>query len=564
MQETKRKTSPEKFKIIVVHGTFAASSTTRGSIWWQLDSKFSDSLLSFFDTEKYEIKWIALDWSGKNSEQERQQAVKDLNKSFNTLTLADECTIACIGHSHAGNIIKGAILYDENPIKLLKKIYFLTVGTPYFTKNYTYYSSSKRSLFKIPGYDWIVDNKSMPPGTRFFLGSSMLISGCVLLLAILGFSIPNELSIFSIFIFIICFFIFFLLTSSLGNSQTESSSSNSANIFLAELNQKLETFDKLKQNKDELKEILIKSFINYFELKSKGFKSIRGLLNINLVIEYLITTLIIETNNPKLYSQYDEAINSLITIKKQTVNLATARLMSLPTTIICTLIVYLILSITDSKLNIFDTLIENIVNMFFDYVKIIDLKQFIMSGNIFLLSKLLISYVSGLIISHLGINRFVSFIVNFIIKELFISQAYGTQKGEELGLVSANGNVPDFPSDFIKWKPLPKFFDDEINELIAPNVDKTIRIFRESLYLSMLLGNNNLYETIFSSISFNEIVHTSYFNLDSFIEFIAWIFVKKFGFPPSEKFKSINSDKYEKWYEEISPDLLFPNLSEYF
>jgi hypothetical protein len=121
--------TPMDYRIYSVHGTFAADSSQRGSRWWQRESPFSDTVLSYLDTETFRVIWEPFRWSGENKTSERAKAATALTRVLSQVDHRNN-KVALLAHSHGGNIAYSA-LADAERNKKVPELPVVTVGTPF-------------------------------------------------------------------------------------------------------------------------------------------------------------------------------------------------------------------------------------------------------------------------------------------------------------------------------------------------------------------------------------------------------------------------------------------------
>ncbi|MEZ5892106.1 MAG: hypothetical protein R3C58_03035 [Parvularculaceae bacterium] len=92
-------------KIITVHGTNAGDPSDSGEQWWQTGSAFQTRLQSLI---KQKLDFVPFHWSGANSENERRKAARKLFKFTRKLDKAGDA-YGVIGHSHGGSVAVEAL-----------------------------------------------------------------------------------------------------------------------------------------------------------------------------------------------------------------------------------------------------------------------------------------------------------------------------------------------------------------------------------------------------------------------------------------------------------------------
>ena len=129
-------------KVITVHGTNDGSPHDAGSQWWQNDSSFQKKLKSLVVGSNGSVEIIPFHWSGDNSEIARRRAAAKLLKLVDSLRKnGDEVTI--IGHSHGGSVayemIKLGQIRNQKRLGLFDKKsnfdppHVISVGTPFIS-----------------------------------------------------------------------------------------------------------------------------------------------------------------------------------------------------------------------------------------------------------------------------------------------------------------------------------------------------------------------------------------------------------------------------------------------
>lgn len=116
--------------IVTVHGTFASGETT-GSRWWQRGSEQEAALQDALAGTTGEMTYHPFVWDGRNSEASRRRAGRGLLHTFKELEEKGEPYVA-IGHSHGGSVIAFALqLAQREKLELPNLKRWFTVGTPF-------------------------------------------------------------------------------------------------------------------------------------------------------------------------------------------------------------------------------------------------------------------------------------------------------------------------------------------------------------------------------------------------------------------------------------------------
>lgn len=477
-----------KFVIVTVHGTFAEDSSIRGNKWWQKESPFCENLMNYLDTTTHRVDWVPFSWSGKNSQSERRRAARKLARALTDLH-SDDVTIACMAHSHGGNVLHYA-LWREACSPKLNDIEAITIGTPFFGI----------------GLDTMAGMLLNTLRTLKWVG----IIGLLCLGAYAYTPIPKE-AIFLTASIATAIVFFFTMPDLLQASGLP----HSLNINFSE-----ERFKK---------SFLYKSY---------------AVLGMRWFVDHLVKSgneyRQQQARIPKLFSRFDEAINGLMAVPRQSVTLASQDILFLPTVIVLTvalmflfLLLLLLTPLTDSLPPVLKSLLPDTLS----------------KGLVTLAGISFVSVFVSASASWLFMSKATAGMINSLFKAVFVFRAYGKDSKEQIGRVSPNPSVPSHE----RWRELPDAFDREMERQLASHAQRTMQIARESLGVAAATGTFSLFEAISGSISFRELVHTSYFEHNTFTEFLAWILVTKFGFPPSGTFDSIDKDRCKCWYDEIAP-----------
>lgn len=122
----------QKQVLITVHGTSAGDEEIEGERWWQHGSRFQNALMQRLHLHPNEVEIVPFQWAeGRNSEVQRRVAGRELLGYLIDLE-EKNCDYYLIGHSHGGSVIYNTLLLSlrkERPLKRLK--HWCTVGTPF-------------------------------------------------------------------------------------------------------------------------------------------------------------------------------------------------------------------------------------------------------------------------------------------------------------------------------------------------------------------------------------------------------------------------------------------------
>lgn len=131
LKESTRK-GDRKIKLITVHGTGAGDTTATGDKWWQLGSNFMTELSDRLDLDAERVELAPFQWEeGPNSEMHRRLAGGQLLKRLQDYE-AEGSDYFIIGHSHGGSVIYNTLLQAvQRRVELPHLKQWCTVGTPF-------------------------------------------------------------------------------------------------------------------------------------------------------------------------------------------------------------------------------------------------------------------------------------------------------------------------------------------------------------------------------------------------------------------------------------------------
>jgi hypothetical protein len=116
--------------IVTVHGTFS-SGPLEGQKWWQRGSGFASHLPKLIEGADGRLVVEPFVWKGLNSESVRRAAGEQLAAKLAEIEAAGE-PYAVIGHSHGGSVVSAALLNaacNGQSLPLMQR--WITVGTPF-------------------------------------------------------------------------------------------------------------------------------------------------------------------------------------------------------------------------------------------------------------------------------------------------------------------------------------------------------------------------------------------------------------------------------------------------
>lgn len=133
--------------IVTVHGTNATGPEV-GEKWWQRTSPFERQLLALVKSPTGEVTAVPHIWDGANSETSRRMAGLALYERLKALDARKEDFVV-VGHSHGGSVTEIALMEaasERNPLGHMQR--WITIGTPFIALE------RQRALFsrmRLPG-----------------------------------------------------------------------------------------------------------------------------------------------------------------------------------------------------------------------------------------------------------------------------------------------------------------------------------------------------------------------------------------------------------------------------
>ncbi len=137
--------------IVTVHGT-GATGPAEGEKWWQKGSPFEAQMREMVQAEDGELNWQPVIWDGANSETSRRAAGKELYGKMQELEARGE-PYSVIGHSHGGSVVSAALIEaagKKNKLDYMRN--WLTVGTPFIESRKSRFLFTRLGLFGKSAY----------------------------------------------------------------------------------------------------------------------------------------------------------------------------------------------------------------------------------------------------------------------------------------------------------------------------------------------------------------------------------------------------------------------------
>lgn len=514
------------YKIVSIHGTFAAAPSIRGPQWWQKDSPFSDAVLSYLDTDQHRISWEPFPWSGENSQQDRTEAGRKLAKQMLQKTPLPEKTVY-LAHSHGGNVFQNA---GTALARAGKHPTGITVGTPYLAERSFNSFATIRALASLL---WL----------GIYLGPASL-------LALEFFTFPQQVDVV-------------LLYTILGSALA------------------LAAYVYLKWSTRTVSDVFAGRGPWYLRLSFHLSHKIRPQQIRNWEVQENLRTL-------KIYSLLDEAIIALTKAHAQSVAIATPQNVRGPAVVFWTVLVTLLallmhtifglslhplpdwaryIALTQDGLHYDPAVLERLSATDNDRMRVIYTDILpdpfwvaVINSAADLTVFIILCLLAGLVLAISPAAGVFARAFNGAVSKILLRKAMGRDVAMTVTMPElTSANLPLLISTYSEgeiWRPMPKDFDDDLQDMLDMGTIETARAIRETLALGMLSDNFNLFSSVSKNFSGGELIHTSYFRHPLFAPFIAWLLVTQHGFPPSDKFNAIAAAdiaRFTQWMQIIQP-----------
>lgn len=489
----------QQFQIIAVHGTNANDGRSRGAQWWQRGSDFSSAVLALLDTRERRVVWVPYKWDGGNRESIRSVAGMKLGKDLRHRRPELPARIALIGHSHGGNVCTEALLEQDDGD--LDSISTICVGTPVLRRS-------------------------------FFVADAIL---AFFKFALLGF---------------LLLVVWQLLASSMGWRALNADSLQRA-LFLAGGVASYVLFANLPVFGPVLARLhgLLASVIGGLGKFGRG-------VGAKLPRKHAVSVI-------RLYSEKDEAINSLMGMARKEWRLASTA-MTRPffifsVTAICVAFLWLVQYRIDLPMvSAFRNFAENMGALlrctetassgYGPYCEVLA------GVNLYMPIALAASVVVAIIASRLGGAWLLASAVNMLFRFIILNGAFGM--GSRVFTRWAAAPNPDYLQDGEIWKPLPVEFDVRAADAVNKHAAATLAAARDDVGVVAVMPSRNFLDAIRSNIGWNEVFHNVYFDDPNFQQFVAYVLVEKCGFPCSALYREIarvRREEFESWFQQIAP-----------
>lgn len=489
--------------IIAVHGT-NASGPEEGAKWWQKGSAVEGQLLERVESERGALTVQPFVWDGRNSEMSRRKASSELLQR--ALELEGKGEPYClVGHSHGGSVIELALFQAAsrgNSLPNLKR--WISVATPFVV--------SRRAFFLF--------SRLGPIGKAIYLAWMMLVATSVAFLVLAFSSNPQTdqegliaiVEVAASISFAVCAIVFY--------------------FFLRALERR-----------------------NPIRRKKKFMDQARTMF---------------AGRWTSLWHKHDEAMQGLAALKKLRVNLfardyaveplSLIGAFLLPLAAMLTLISTSFRSFAWSSLyalsrplpiSILSPLAPGTLPSFLEPLS--PLPEFVLVG------MLLIAGLSIAAVSIVVVVRAVSFVLSLATSGHLNSEVHEQVKRSSLGgdVLGERAIGVIFRPEWAQrqFAPLPDALGGEIAQFCDREVQRAIPKLRQRM-ASLALAKASVFspDALAADLSWNELIHTSYFELERFCKLLAYAVSKADGFGATAVFKADPDYALAaKWFEEIQP-----------
>jgi hypothetical protein len=498
--------------IITVHGT-GATGPEEGDEWWQKGSPFEKHLRELVESKDGLLRFQRLIWDGANSETSRRKAAGRLYEEVKKLEREGE-KYSLVGHSHGGSVIVNALfLAASHANKLTNLTRVIAVGTPFI--------ESVKSF-------WLFSRSG-------FLGKSVLVSTTASVFA-LGFVtlffafskgrsnfLTNALftTVFYLVPLTAVYSMLWLLNRRHYYMYRPTILRFSRTAYIPRLVSLCHKDDEAINGLKSLSNLDIQIFQRDFAVSFLALASL-FLLPILLILLAMWPTML------GILVVYENQLGVVLTIPPG--SSFGAHMMT-----VMSLIMAPVAALLD-KIGIPHNF-GAVVLILLGIIIVIVVTSLIVTGFVTALAR----YVSG------GL----SIVFNWLTWKQIRRMGFGNDVVGELA-IKANSVSPWMNS---RWLPIPETLAAKISELSDKAASTAAPKFRHLINQLALSKEKEMKSFFFSEyLTWNELIHTSYFSVPGFRMLVAYAIANSEGFRPSEAFK--NHPDYSLvagWYEEMKP-----------
>jgi hypothetical protein len=479
--------------IVTIHGTRPLGCPEKGNEWWKESSQLEAHLRELIAAETGDLRFQSVRWDGKNSEQSRRTAAKHLAAEIRKLE-ANKEPYVIIGHSHGGSVIANVVQGVLNPSSLTYLANVITIGTPYITFH-------ERHLFFDLG----------------LIEKSIYVSFIWLAVLWLTYMMLAGIHIRDIIILPLAFII-----------QTIFSSINENRHFARYSEECPKSLSErwicLFDCNDEA--LLGLGFVNNYKLSLfPGRLAVPALSFASIFVLPLIVSIV--AASPQMMRVLDDQVGWIFGSAKPQIGSFADNLL------------YLNMLLLARITTVPAWTSENVIGVY--------LILFLPS----LLFTILVSLFVTLVIRILsiGISEWLSRLLDTTTSHAMRDLVLGSDlEGESAANVIAN------PSWTLNWKPLPQPLSNQLMAFADQEAVKSLPKLRKSVYeLAFSIGAGQPASFVQSYLSWNELIHTSYFDVAHFRMLLGFAISRTKGFKPTPIFKNDREFPMMKcWFEEIA------------
>ncbi|WP_306253986.1 hypothetical protein [Parvularcula sp. IMCC14364] len=499
--------------IITVHGTNAGDESDAGEQWWQQGSAFQENLSEYVEAPDGRLTFKPFHWGiGPNSELKRRDAGNDLRREMLALEKEGE-PYSVIGHSHGGSVLTHALFSAyAKKLSLPNMKSWVTVGTPFIDNERTSFILKRFNLFGQIGIAiaviQILGLISIPFISWFMYGTFMGASA--------GLIFAAFLLLASVAFFAISF------TARARKRQNGHHKKN----FAEQYQKKWSSF---RHHSDEA----IEGLKNIQNVRISIVKALPIARTISTYIAYALI-LIWSAHYFFLNLTAAQQYNDQASIDVYSVQELCGEIQA------CKFIDTTIIAIDDAIFRITEPLwtllpvganaMENAFVYPLAMILLIIASYFVLSGIFTIVLMPLIALING------GLSARVRAI-----------SVGGDAYGEELTVISSKPN-PEYTHDYV----LPGELASEIEDYTEQYAIDAIRKIRALIGSNIASSDNPITDQISDTLSWKELIHTAYFDVDNFIKLVAVSLCESGLVTPSAKLK--NDPDYTKvlgWYKEM-------------
>ena len=521
--------------ILTVHGTFAAGPD-HGDKWWQRGSVFESHVRELVQAEAGVLHWRPFGWNGLNSETSRRNAGRALYNELLTYEQSGE-TYCLIGHSHGGSVISAALFEaarNKDPLPHLTS--WISVGTPFISTRKIKLLFSRLGPFGKAAFGGLLLGALVGPLLRTldFLGEAMnalvfvplseltiplaqhaIIHSLVPLLLVYGWARYRERH--RLFLY-----------------------QNRARQFVERtFGPRWISFwhanDEAVQGLKALRTLETGIFSPMFAVPA--FRAlVQGLIALGLIV--LVSTPSAMTT---LYQAAGEHTFIMDVITTNGMLVGEGRDVIINVLFCLTLLAQAIARLSGPLLSWMDVYLQK-----WEMVVLLGKSYFYIAAAS-LLAVILMGIIEAL---SMALSRLASLLLNPVATEQIKAKGYGSDTGFDIAI-----SATDYPMWLLhRWPPLPAALADAVQQLSDKAAAEVISKLRLAIKdLSFAQRDAESSDNVLRYLTWDELIHTSYFSTSQFRKLVAYAISKGKGFRANAAF--VQDPQFAltaQWYGEIS------------